>query len=258
MKRVLLSMVIACMVVLPFVTQAEGKMVVYLTFDDISADIVKDTSGSGNAGKMDASAKIVAGQFGKAVSFAGSRVTIPASASLSANIFQTPFTVVMWINPTLTGNAWQQAFRAFRAADSSDTLFLNVNGTVSWRGRVNNAWAGGMCETAAGAVAANKWSHVAVWGDAKNFRIYINGTLSKEAAFQKTDGANVNYYLGGDPPTTGESYSGAVDDFAIFNEALKEADVVAIKNNGVGGVITSAVDPSNKSASTWAGLKSAF
>ena len=251
-----LILVFACLIMMPFVAQAAQSPVVYFSFDNISGDVVKDLSGFGNDGKMDAGPKVIDAQFGKGVEFANSRVKISASNTLNANLFQGSFTLVVWIKPTLVGNAWQQVFRAFRAADSSDTLFVNVNGTLSWRGRVNNTWAGGMCETAAGLATANKWLHVAVVSDTKNFRVYVGGALAKESAFQKTDGSNVNHYLGGDPPTTGESYSGAVDDFAIYTVALKENEIVSIKDRGVEKGLS--VEVKGKLATKWATLKSTF
>ena len=168
----------------------------------------------------------VDGKFGYALAFETSRVAIPASDSLTPDLFQGSFTLVAWINATRAGNMWQQIFRSMIAADiSSDTLFINYDGRLSWRGRAGGAWAGGMCETAPGVVPANEWTHVAVTGDNVNFRIYVNGILSQESVFQTTDGANVTYYIGGDPSWRGESYTGMADDVRIYNHALNQDDI---------------------------------
>ncbi|MBM3212285.1 LamG domain-containing protein, partial [Candidatus Poribacteria bacterium] len=93
------------------------------------------------------------------------------------------------------------------------------------------AWAGGMCETVADAVPANNWSHVAILGNTKNFRVYVNGKVAKESAFQATRGNNKEFMIGG--YAGGESYSGAVDDFAIFAEPLDDATINSIMNQGL-------------------------
>jgi hypothetical protein len=189
--------------------------------DEGTGTTTKDASGNGNDGTLQGNPTVVDGPFGKALAFANQRVAIPASKSLAADLFKGPFTVTAWINPKRTGNTWQQVFRAWRVAgNSNDTLFINNDGRLSWRGLVNGAWAGGMCETAAGVVPADQWTHVAVTGDKTNFRIYVNAALSQTSAWQTTDGTNATYYLGGDPGTAGESYSGMIDEVRLYDEAL--------------------------------------
>jgi hypothetical protein len=189
--------------------------------DEGAGTTTKDSSGNGNDGTLEGNPTVVDGPFGKALAFANQRVAIPASKSLTADLFKGPFTVTAWINPKRTGNTWQQIFRAWRTAgNSNDTLFINNDGRLSWRGLVNGAWAGGMCETAAGVVPADQWTHVAVTGDKTNFRIYVNGALSQTSAWQTTDGSNATYYLGGDPGTAGESYAGMIDEARVYDEVL--------------------------------------
>jgi hypothetical protein len=229
------------------------KPVVYLSFDNIRGDTVDDLSGFGNDGTMQSDPQVVSGEFGDALEFSSSRVRIAASDSLGSELFaEGVFTLVLWINAPRSGNTWQQVFRA--GPDPNDTLFLNVDGRLSWRGWVGGAWAGGMCETEPGVVEADTWTHVAVASDTENFRVYVNGALSKESAFQETRGNNQEYMIGG--YAGGESYTGAVDDFAVFNVTLGDTDINAIMHKGVGA--GAAVDSKGKMAVTWAVLKSAF
>ncbi|MHC4227916.1 MAG: LamG domain-containing protein, partial [Planctomycetota bacterium] len=198
------------------------------------------------------------GQFGQALAFENNRVGIPASDSLTAELFQGSFTLSAWINPKRTGDTWQQIFRSIRADDTSnDTLFLNNDGRLSWRGRVGAAWAGGMCETAPGVVPADQWTHVAVTGDGTNFRIYVNGALSQESAFQITDGTNATYYIGGDPQWTDESYSGVIDDVRLYDHAMSAEDIAASMESQ-GGAIAKAygADPADGTLleATWVTL----
>ena len=256
MRYVLLTLVSVYIALMPFVAQAGEKPVVAYSFDDIKGDTVEDISGFCNDGTLEDNPKIVDGKFGKGLEFESNRVTIPASDSLNPNLFQGSFTLVVWINPKREGNEWQQVMMAEGPPKARDTIFINNDGRLSWRGRVAGNWAGGMCETAPGVVDANTWTHVAVVGDTSNFRIYVDGELTMESAFQTTDGGNENHYIGGNPTIPDESYSGAVDDFAIFTVALKEADIVAIKDNGLASVVS--VESKGKIATKWATLKGAF
>jgi len=199
----------------------QAGLVGWWQLDEGAGTTTKDSSGNGNDGTLEGNPTVVGGPFGNALAFANQRVTIPASKTLTADLFQGPFTLTLWINPKRTGNTWQQIFRAWRTAGNScDTLFINNDGRLSWRGLVNAVWAGGMCETAAGVVPADQWTHAAVTGDKTNFRIFLNGVLTQTSAWQKTDGSNANYYLGGDPATAGESYSGMIDEVRVYDEVL--------------------------------------
>ncbi|MDA1191253.1 MAG: hypothetical protein O3A46_06155, partial [Candidatus Poribacteria bacterium] len=115
--------------------------ILLMTFDDINGDIVADGSGNGNDGTMEAAPKVVAGKFGDALSFSASRVALTASDTLSGEIFHESFTLTLWLNPARTGNLWQQLFRSHRTGGTNDTLFINNDGRLSWRGSVGGAWA---------------------------------------------------------------------------------------------------------------------
>ena len=215
---------------------AHAELVAQWKFDKGAGTTALDASGNGNDGTLEDDPIFVEGQFGQALTFEASRVVISASDTLTANLFQGTFTLTAWINPKRTGNTWQQIFRSVRESDTNDTLFLNNDGRLSWRGRVGGAWAGGMCETAPDVVPADQWTHVAVTGDETNFRVYVNGQLSQESAFQTTDGDNVTYYIGGDT-NFGESYSGTVDDLRVYNHVLSEDDIRASMENQGGAVV---------------------
>ncbi|MCP4256943.1 MAG: LamG domain-containing protein [Planctomycetes bacterium] len=201
-------------------------LLAWWTFDEGAGDIVGDASGNGNDGILVDGPTVVDGQFGQALAFDDSCVAIGASDSLTADLFQGSFTLAAWINPTRSGYKWQQIFRSIRADDNpNDTLFINNDGRLSWRGRIGGAWAGGMCETAPDVVPTDQWTHVAVTGDGRNFRIYVNGALSQESAFQTTEGTNATYYIGGSI-WAAEYYIGMIDDVRIYNMALTGLEIL--------------------------------
>jgi hypothetical protein len=208
---------------LPTVEITDPDLVGWWTFDEGQGETAVDWSGHGNEGTLEGNPQWTDGKIELALAFEDSRVTISASDSLTADLFQGSFTLAGWINPKRTGNTWQQIFRAVATGYNNDTLFLNNDGRLSWRGTVGGSWAGGMCETAADVVSANTWTHFAVTGDGTSFRIHVDGILSQESAYQITDGANVTYHIGG--AAGGESYSGIVDDLRVYNKVLTADDI---------------------------------
>jgi len=214
-------------ITIPSIAIKDSNLVGWWSLDEGSGNIALDWSGHDNHGALLSEPQWVAGQFEQALAFEGNRVAIPASDSLTADLFQGSFTLAAWINPKRTGNTWQQIFRSIKTDNATnDTLFINNDGTLSWRGTVGGVWAGGMCETVPDVVPADQWTHVAVTGDGTSFRIYVNGALSQESAFQTTDGTNATYYLGGDPTSTGESYTGMIDDARIYNKVLTDEEII--------------------------------
>jgi len=245
--RKTLTYLIVLALVLAIAGKASSELVGQWKFDEGGGTTAMDASGNGNDGTLENDPVFVEGQFGQALEFEESRVAVPVSDTLTAEHFQGTFTLSGWTNPKRAGDTWQQIFRSIREDDASnDTLFINNDGRLSWRGRVNAAWAGGMCETAPGVVPANEWTHFAVTGDGTNFRVYVNGAQSQESDFQTTDGLNATYYIGGDPTWLGESYSGVIDDMRIYNHVLTQADVeVSMENQGSAIVKAYGPDPKN-------------
>jgi hypothetical protein len=256
MRHGFLISFLACIFLLPFVAQAGEEPVIFYSFDNIEGSTVADLSGFENDGTLINKPNSVNGQLGKGLEFENNYVELSVSDSLNADFFQGSFTLVVWINAKLTGNEWQAIFTSEGPLKARDTLFINKDGRISWRGRVKGAWAGGMCETEPGIIEADKWTHVAVLSDEKNFRVYANGELIKESDFQKTDGGNEVHYLGDTPFSAGQFYSGVIDDFAILTRPLTEAEIKSIMGRGVEAF--TAIEPAGKLATKWAILKSAF
>lgn len=234
------------------IAQAGVAPVLYYSFENITGNIVKDDSGNGNDGEI-VDANQSDGKFGKGLELAAdNRVEIQASDSLHPNLFQGKFTLVMWINPTRAGNEWQQLWRS-RKDDNHTTLFLNNNGTLSWRGDVGEAWTI-LCEAPDADPPAGEWTHVAVTGDMKKFRIYVNANEIMDGDWQEMDAENEMYYLGWGAAVAGESYAGKYDEVVVFRETLSKDDLQIIMIQGVERF--TAVTSSGKLTTTWGKTKS--
>lgn len=227
------------------------KPVLYFSFENIVGDTVKDDSGNGNDGTL-MGAEQADGKEGKGLELLdGNRVEIPSSDSLSPNLFQGNFTLAMWINPTRIGNSAQQLWRS-RQTDNHSTLFLFNDGRLSWRGDVGEAWTT-ICESADGDPPPDEWSHIAVTGDMKKFRIYVNADEIIDGDWVEMDAENEFYYLGWGGVSAGEGYSGKYDEVAVYTEALSQKDLATLITVGVKSFAD--VTSSGKLTTTWGVLK---
>jgi len=233
---------------------ADPALVLYLPMDEGRGDTVKDLSQNGNNGTLEGNPKWVEGKFGKALEFSGgSRVHISASRSLHGDIQKDTFTFAAWLKPTLTGDEWQHIWRTVDSKDQSqDTLFLNTGGFFSWRGQLAGQW-DERCVTPGGIVKANEWTHVAVVGDKKDFKIYVNGAEAASSPFVEQDGGMSDAYLAFDNRQWAEKYSGVMDEVYFLARALTADEI----NDGVSRMLIKvlSVYPAGKLAATWGHVK---
>ncbi|MDE0469633.1 MAG: LamG domain-containing protein [Candidatus Poribacteria bacterium] len=228
------------------ITGEDPDLVAYYPFDGDS----EDATGNDNHGEITGGSKWVKGKFGDAIELdAAAYVEMQASDSLHGDFFkEDPFTISAWINPNFEGTTWEHIWRSLPSAVGHNTLFINKDqGLISWRGRVGG-WTV-LCQTDGGIVEADKWMHVAVTGDGDKFKIYADGEIVAETDFQKTDGGNVTYRMGG---SGGETFAGLLDDYAVFSRALDE-DEISLIMEGVETFLP--VEPQGKLATQWAKLK---
>ena len=97
----------------------------------------------------------------------------------------------------------------------------------------------------------DNWAHLAFTADA--MRIYRDGELLKQgpgtAPFVRAE--HGPWHIGGRSTNT---FMGKVDEFAVFNVVLSEADINSVMINGIEGAVLS-VSPEGRAATTWARLK---
>jgi hypothetical protein len=231
------------------------SLLLALLFDEGTGDVAKDASRYGNNGNLIEGPKWVEGKKGKALFFEeGNYVEIKSSKSLHEDIFKVPFTLLAWIKPTLTGDTWQHILRSVGEliVTGNDTLFVNTDGRLSWRGYVGGIWTV-MCETAPGLVNADQWTHVTVVGDRKIFKIFVNGKEKKEDAFQETVGGIEKFCIGFDGRQWSEKFSGVIDEFLLVSMALLEREIKEVME---GASILLPVHAKTNLTTTWGALKS--
>lgn len=222
------------------------KIALYMSFDDVAGDTVKDGSGNNNDGKiMKARVAKGKGKYGDAMEFKGgdNHVLIKHSDTLSIS---EQVTISVWVNwNDAPGDGWLTVLANGKQGGPWENygLFVNRGGryfyfTLSLGGegahKVRNS--------GNGTTEPGKWMHCVCTYDGKTAKIYVDGELKKEDPQNlKLVGGKQNLRLG---HREGSShwYNGMIDDVAVFSVALdakqaKEAsgniqDALAVQAHG--------------------------
>ena len=250
-KLLLLSILLSIFICSQAMAAKIDGLVLYLSFDEGAGDTVKDGSGNGNNGNI-TKAKWVNGKFSKALEFDGSAsVEVASSASLEA--LTDEITILAWINPTLTGSAWQGVVTKGLDAVEHFELLINTDAHIhtAWMFKQGRVVGDRLGKT----LTAGKWSHLAVTYKPGEWIFYHNGVL-----MENNKSANSKLSPDGKPVVIGDEkgmsrfFTGIIDEVAIFNKAISETDVNEYMNVGLTKVLS--VESKDKLATTWAGLKS--
>ena len=139
--------------------------------------------------------------------------------------------VAFWQNTTQTGNTssfWIHSpaaganDRGFQAHTpwSNGTIFFDQSGCCGAAQRL----------TVAGLVQLEQWQHYVFQRDADgNMEIWVDGVQqASQGGAEPLDEFNGIITIGAEGPTQANSMAGRIDDFAIFNEALTEDQIVTL------------------------------
>jgi hypothetical protein len=225
--------------------------------DEGSGNTVKDTSLSGNDGKIQGNVKWTKGKFDNALDFPGGGmhcVSIPHKDSLN---------LVTW-----TATAWVKM-------EPGDWQGILVKATAPGAGARNygiwtwitsgELWAQSHFPEAVTAqgktvITNGQWFHVAGSYDGKAVRAYVNGELEKEVAGSGNPVTNTAPLSIGAGTAAGDfPMKGIVDDAGLFNAALAVDDIKTIMKEGLGKTLgLTPIEPNGQLAAAWGAIKSKF
>lgn len=262
MKRMILACISLISIGLIFTGQSMAKIDpktiegVWL-FDEGAGGVAKDASAKGLNGKLLGSPKWVAGKFGKALEFDGKAayVEIPAHKNPTKAI-----TVSAWVkSPTAT---WSQngflvskrdAYIIHPNQGGKLVAFPICNGGC-WNKPVN--WDTG----AAGPADITQWHMYTGTFDSSTgeWNLYVDGKVVSNLKLDKKPLTEVDkvLWIGRDQCCDPRYGAALIDEVAIFNVALSEADLQDLANKGFNAAL--AVEPANKLTATWAGIKTQY
>lgn len=226
-------------------------------FEDGGGDKVTDASGKNNHGTVAGPIKWVNGKFGRAIELNGSTTWVEVKSSDSLVLEE--LTMVAWakLKPS-KGVRWQSIMmkgqnpRNYLLCVDKDTQTLQLSVTKG----APDAWGGPI---GGPAVTDGEWHHLAgVIGQKAGYVIYNDGLKVGNQAYAKPSlNANPDVLRIGDGSGGGHQVEGILDEVAIFNIPLEEADIQDIMNNGLEKVTgkSFAINAFGKLAAAWGDIK---
>ena len=223
--------------------------VLYYTFDTEEDDVITDRSGTGNNGKIVGEPKWITGKIGKALQFDAkdNYIEVPDSESLKPD----GITIAMWVNwsggplpaKPIQKYTYQQGGYLFKMENTETNMWIYDEAAQAHMYR------------AVPLPAPGEWTHLAVTFDGKNQRGYVNGVKAEQGGnvdmpWEGPIGhMDVPLYIGA---YGSDTFTGMIDDVAIYNRALSEEEILGIMEEGHAKV---AVRPLGKLAARWAYIK---
>ncbi len=240
-----------CVIGIPFLLSATGcakpkssdypmispdKVVAMWLFDEDHKEIAYDSSGNGHDGALMVRTMRVPGKFGTALQFGddGDAVVVPDFGNF---IPSSEVTVAAWIKLEEVRN--QDLFslvplnrRGHWQSEIDDRFAVHFPWNTPMRNAIHWQFGGEQIWMHRPSETLGRWEHWAfVCSARRNFmKIYRNG--SEVAWYKSADQYSprtADLHIGGRPASLwGGTFGGIIDEFAVFNVALSEREIVAL------------------------------
>lgn len=231
------------------------RLMLYFPFDVEEGATVQDAAGGFHGTKQRGGPSIVPGRFARAARFSGGENNTTSAHYLDLSAHAGAFsgfgggTISAWIKPET--NHTQDVLTIFAASDkddgSSELRFFVSNGGAFGRGRLvyqtRNDGDGPAAITSGvdDELLDGRWHHVAVVANPRVGQaiLYIDGVrvASGSVGFtdqvQDLDTMALGRNLDNGMPNGQWFYDGMIDEFAIWNDALSESDILALSGANV-------------------------
>ncbi|MFC1714792.1 LamG domain-containing protein [Candidatus Poribacteria bacterium] len=225
-------------------------------FDDGDGEIVGDSSENGHDGTITGLPTWVDGKFGEALDVGGGNfVRVPHSEDLTLQ----SFTVTAWLQTQVGGAYIGVISKAHDNPTRNYTLYLRLDSNTASMSIGNEAGGNWSDKTGITPVNDGDWHHVAIMFDAetKVGKVFTDGVQEGQytVAHDVPQGnADLVFAAWGHGGGNG-GYIGLLDEIAIFNVALEEADIKRIMEKGL-NELSAPVEPNGKLTVRWGAIKS--
>jgi len=269
-----LSLVCACLIIIALAFSGQSLAQIDPTtclgawlFDDDGENMEEDLSGNGNIGTINGGPSWADGKFGKALNCDGVDDYVDCGDSDILDVGTEDFSIVAWIKcAKYTPPVWRDDI-----VNKLDTTPPRKGYTLSVRGAsdatnkdrpvciLGLGSDSGVNVFGTSAINDDVWHHLAASIDRDGEAIlYRDGAVETRvsiAAYVDQNEDNTGSFNIGAQSGSG-TFQGLIDEVALFNFALTEADVRDIMTNGLERVLDiTAVSARGKLAVTWASVK---
>lgn len=260
-KYVWLCIVILIMVgILPSLSHAKidpNTIVGMWLLDETKGDVISDSSGNKHDGKITGQAKWIKGQFGNALEIGAANF---AKVLHADDLTLKTFTVTLWMSTKSSGNWIGVLSKSHNNPTRNYTVYIHKDKNTASISIGSEA--GGNWNDTSGTTVVNdgEWHHVAISFDDNTDvgRVFTDGvkegqyTVATKVPQNNADVTFAAWHHGGG----NSGFTGLLDEIAIFNVALEEADVNDIMQKGLTELLGAPVEPQGKLATKWGKIKS--
>ena len=211
-------------------------------FDEKTGTTAADSSPNKNNGTINGGAAWTPGQIDGAVLCDGNNdyVSLPIGSVISK---LTSATFAVWTNYSQQGGAWQRIldFGTGETVNMFLTPAIGGSNTGVLRFAITTSGSGGESQLSAANRLVADWHHVAVVinGDSRAMQMFLDGEVVANGSTQVLPnalGTTTNNWLGRSNYAADAYYSGALDDFRIYDRALSQSDIKTVMKGGGYGV----------------------
>ena len=234
-------------------------LLLYFSFDEASGDTVADLSNGRHDGTLSGGAEIIndivkIGTGAINIAVADASMEVASFAKLEE---YTDNSFIFWLYFIEGSNGdWSQIIAKPGSTDRVPGVWINPGSTgIHYRYDPGNAGFGQIGpEGEGGAYDIELWYHLACTKEDGKMRFYVDGEQKGEingpAAHTQGSGS---LYVGKSPTYRAATF--IIDDFALYDRALEEEEVVDVMN---GGLANTPVEAAGKLAATWGGVKNRY
>ncbi len=224
-------------------SEAKSSLVVHLDFEDGAVSTAFDNSGNSHHGEYKGGAVAGASGWngeGTAVALDGTDDYVEIA---DHEAFDMPEgTIAIRFNPDEVSGTQALISRDSSHYDGGGHFRLVVTDSGALSLRMQDQSGNHTLATDAGVVTAGNWHHVAVTFGAEGVRLFVDGELLEFNSYTGGIAGNDEpWTLGADQWQSGDAiadnlkhfFDGALDEFAVFDTPLSEADVAKLATGGV-------------------------
>ena len=183
-----------------------------------------------------------AGKIGNAAQFTAANIEYLNKTGTTFKFAGVDFTAAAWVNPTSLASAGSDSGRGIMRSLSGDTtgdwsMGVVANGGIRlyhWQSNGNDT-TGKRLSVSSGLTPLSTWTHLVYRRSSGVYTLWVNGvSQSFTVAATLTGWGNVGFEMGRNFPQAVYSWDGLIDEAAIWDRGITDAEIATLYNSGAG------------------------